>query len=163
MRGRRARGSCDIPRPSLPWNTSEGFYPQRITARAARFAGGNCTLRVRWRQRRSDGLRWLRWADAAGPTRPAMETRPRSTARATMSARMDHGVVMAVVPVMVPVAVMAGDAEAGEENGRDNEQDSGHDHNPRGEPIEPIRLSRCSWCGGDRCRPGLGFRCFAHT
>jgi hypothetical protein len=92
-----------------------------------------------------------------------MEAGPWATARSTVRARMGHGVVMAVVPVVVPVAVVAGDAEAGEENGRDDEQDPGHDHNPRGEPIEPIRLSRCSWRGGGRCRPGLGFRCFAHT
>jgi hypothetical protein len=92
-----------------------------------------------------------------------MDTRPPSVSQAAVRPRMDHGVVMAVVPVVVPVAVVAGDAEASEENGRDDEQDPGHDHNPRGEPIEPIRLSRCSWRGGDRCRPGLGFRCFAHT
>ena len=51
----------------------------------------------------------------------------------------------------------------GEENGRDDEQDPGHDHHPRSEPVEPIRLSRCSWRGGDRCRPGCGFRCFTHN
>lgn len=74
-----------------------------------------------------------------------------------MRAWVDHGVVMAVVPMMVPILTVAGDAEAGEENGRDDEQDPGHDHHPRSEPIQPIRLSRCSWRGDDRCRPGLGF------
>jgi hypothetical protein len=90
-----------------------------------------------------------------------METRPPPVPKAAVRLRMGHGAVMAVVLVVVPV--VAGDTEAGEEDSRDDEQDSGHDHNPRGEPVEPIRLSRCSRRGGDRCRTGLGFRCFAHT
>jgi hypothetical protein len=139
----------------------KAFTRSGLQASAARIASRNCMLRVRRRQRRSDGLRWLRRAEAAGPTKPAMETSRRPAAWTTMPARMDHGVVMAVV--MVPVALVAGDAEAGEENRRHNEQDPGHDHNPRSEPIEPIRLNRCSWRGGDRCRPGWGFWCFTHT
>jgi hypothetical protein len=86
------------------------------------------------------------------------------SARAVVHATWAHG-VGAVVPVMASVvAVVAGDPEAGEENGRDDEQDASDDHNPRREPVEPVRFSRLRRMrSGDRSRPGWGFRCFTHA
>jgi hypothetical protein len=49
-----------------------------------------------------------------------------------------HGVV--VVMVASVVTIVARDAEAGKENGRDDEHDPGDDHNPRCEPVKPIRF-----------------------
>jgi hypothetical protein len=75
-----------------------------------------------------------------------------------------HGVVLPHVGVPSVVMMMAGDLETGEENGRDDEQDAGDDHNPRREPVEPIRFNRHGrWLGGDGGRPGWDFRCFTHT
>jgi hypothetical protein len=88
---------------------------------------------------------------------PTVETR----ARTVMHGRMAHA---GVVPMVVAMVTVAGDFEAGEENGRDDKQDPGHDHNPRREPIEPIRFNRRGrWLGRDGRRPGWGFRCFTHT
>jgi hypothetical protein len=73
-----------------------------------------------------------------------------------------HAVVLPHVVVASVVVMMAGDLEAGEEDGRDDEQDAGDDHDPRREPVEPIRFDWLScWRGGDRSRPG--FRCFTHA
>jgi hypothetical protein len=81
-----------------------------------------------------------------------------------MHATRAHGVGGVLVPVMASVVVVAGEFEAGEENGRDDEQDAGDDHNPRREPVEPIRFNRHGrWLGGDGGRPGWDFRCFTHT
>jgi hypothetical protein len=82
-----------------------------------------------------------------------------------MHATWAHGLGGVVVPVVASVVtVVAGDLEAGEENSRDDEQDPGDDHNPRREPVEPIRFSRLSRMrGGDRSRPGWGFWCFTHA
>ena len=72
-----------------------------------------------------------------------------------------HGMVP---PVVASVVTKVGDFEAGEEDGRDDEQDPGDDHNPRREPVEPIRFNRHGrWLGGDGGRPGWDFRCFTHT
>ena len=72
-----------------------------------------------------------------------------------------HRVV--VPPVVMAVMAQVGDFEAGEEDGRDDEQDSGDDHYPRREPVEPIRFNGlCRMRGGNRGRPGWGFRCFTH-
>jgi hypothetical protein len=74
---------------------------------------------------------------------------------------LTHGVVP---PVVASVVTKVGDFEAGEEDGRDDEQDPGDDHNPRREPVEPIRFNRHGrWLGGDGGRPGWDFRCFTHT
>jgi hypothetical protein len=88
-----------------------------------------------------------------------METRPRAG-----HARLAHGVVLRPVVVASVVTMMACDLEAGEENGRDDEQDPGDNHNPRREPVEPVRFSWLDrWRGGNRGRPGWDFRCFTHT
>ena len=90
-----------------------------------------------------------------------METSART---AVMHATRAHGVGGMLVPVMASVVVVAGQFEAGEENTHDDEQDAGDDHNPRREPVEPIRFNRlCRMRGGDRGRPGWGFRCFTHA
>jgi hypothetical protein len=91
-----------------------------------------------------------------------VETSP--LAVAVLHAAGAHGVVLPHVVVASVVMVMACDLEAGEEDGRDDEQDAGDDHNPRGEPVEPIRFGWLSrWRGGDRSRPGWCFRCFTHA
>jgi hypothetical protein len=116
-------------------------------------------LRLRRSQRRSDGLRRLCGPQAA---RPTGEARPRNV----VHARLAHGVVVPVVVASV-VTKVARDAEAGEENSRDDEQDPGDDHNPRCEPVQPIRFGWLSrWhcgVGGDRSRRGWCFRCFTHA
>jgi hypothetical protein len=89
-----------------------------------------------------------------------METRARDL---VMHATRAHGVGTVVVPVVASV-VVAGELEAGEENTQDDKQDPGDDHYPRREPVEPIGFSGLSRMrGGDRSRPGLGFRCFTHA
>ena len=136
--------------------------------RGRRAHGHNCGLRVRRSQRRSDGLRRLRGSQAGRTprtARPIVEVSPR--AAAVVHAPWAHGVVLPHVVVASVVMVMAGDLEAGEENGRGDEQDAGDDHNPRREPVEPIRFDWLSrWhCGvsGDRSRPGWCIRCFTHA
>jgi len=121
-------------------------------------------LRVRRSQRRSDGRRRLcRSEVVAGTAWAAVEVRPPAVVRATGT----HGVVLSPVVMASVVTMVAGNLEAGEEDGRDDEQDPGDDHNPRREPVEPIRFSVLSrWrCGvsGDRGRPGRDFRCFTHA
>lgn len=84
-------------------------------------------------------------------------------ALAVVHAMVAHGVLPPVVMASV-VTVVAGNLEAGEENGHDDEQDAGDDHNPRREPVEPIRFN---WLRrlrrGDRGRPNWCFRCFTHA
>jgi hypothetical protein len=78
-------------------------------------------------------------------------------------ARVAHGVLLPVVVASV-VTMVARNLEAGEEDGRDDEQDPGDDHNPRREPVEPVRFVwRSCWRGGDRGRRGWCFWCFAHA
>ena len=90
-----------------------------------------------------------------------METSARA---AVMHATWAHGVGGVLVPVMASVVVVPGEFEAGKENGRDDEKDAGDDHNPRREPVEPIRFSRLRRMRGrDRSRPGWDFRCFTHA
>jgi hypothetical protein len=91
---------------------------------------------------------------------PTVET---SALTVVVHDRMAHGGV--VPPVVASVMTkVAGDFETSEENGRNDEQDPGHDHDPRCEPVEPIRFNRrCRWLGGDGSRPGWDFRCFTHT
>ena len=90
-----------------------------------------------------------------------MESSP-LTVVVVVHVRLAHGVVPPVVVASVMTNV--GDLEAGEEDGRDDEHDAGDDHDPRREPVEPIRFDRHGrWLGGDGGRPGWDFRCFAHT
>jgi hypothetical protein len=85
-------------------------------------------------------------------------------ARAVVHARWAHDVVLPHVAVMAAVVtVVAGDLEAGEEDGRDDEYDAGDDHNPRREPVQPIRFDYLGCRGADRSRPGWCFRCFTHA
>jgi hypothetical protein len=64
-----------------------------------------------------------------------------------------HGVLLPVVASVV--TVMAGNPKAGEENAHRDEYDARDDHNPRREPVEPIRFDRRGrWLGGDGGRPG---------
>ena len=83
---------------------------------------------------------------------------------AVVHASCAHGVVLPPIVVASVVTVVAGNLEAGEEDGRDDEQDPGDDHNPRREPVEPIRFGGLDCgVGGDRSRPGWDFRCFTHA
>jgi len=112
-------------------------------------------LGVRRSQGRSDGLRRLRGSQAGGT---ALAARPGTMVHALLA----HGVG---VPVVVAAVVMvARNLEAGEENCRDDEHDPGDDHDPRCEPVEPIRFDWLSrWRAGDRSRRGWCFRCFTHA
>jgi hypothetical protein len=121
---------------------------------------------MRRSQRRSHRLRRLRrstdvvvrTAWAAGPA--VVEAGP--LAAAVMHAPRPHRVVLRPVVMATVVTVMAGNPEAGEEHAHRDEDDPGDDHNPRREPVEPIRFDRRGrWLGGDGSRPG--FRCFTHA
>jgi hypothetical protein len=118
-------------------------------------------LRVRRSQRRSDGRRRLRRTEVvAGTAWAAVEVGP----LAVVPAAGAHGVVLRPVVMASVVPMVAGNLEAGEEDGHGDEQDPGDDHNPRREPVEPIRFNRHGrWLGGDGGRPGWDFRCFTHT
>jgi hypothetical protein len=73
-----------------------------------------------------------------------------------------HGVMLRPV-VVASVVMVARNLEAGEEDGHGDEKDPGDDHNPRREPVQPVRFSDFSRCGGDRSRPGWVFWCFTHA
>lgn len=126
-------------------------------------------------QGRGDGPRRLAGSvsgtGAAWTAGQSGENGRRTTLRPLVSVTgVHHGVVG---PVMADTAVkmcVPAECETGEENDRDDEHDPGNNRHPRGDLIEPVRLCRRRWgcarrrrCGGDRSRPGRGFRCFTHT